>query len=133
MPQRRLVLLVAVLVGLLAVGAGLAARPQVRAGDPPRTADRTPVELRSPPAKTLRAGARRPRTVSVPAGEELQLTVTGVDAPDVVELAGLDRQEQIAPDTPAVFDLLADRPGTYPVVLVGGERRLGALRVTPAR
>jgi hypothetical protein len=50
---------------------------------------------------------------------------------DSVELDGLDRIEVIEPVTPAVFDLLAERPGTYPIRLVSADRRIGRLVITP--
>jgi hypothetical protein len=37
--------------------------------------------------------------------------------------------EDVDADTPANFELLADTPGTYPLVLLSDNRRLGTLEI----
>jgi hypothetical protein len=37
--------------------------------------------------------------------------------------------ESLEPPTPARFELLADTPGTYPLVLLNEERRIGTFEV----
>ena len=68
--------------------------------------------------------------VRVKRGDILRLDVSG-DVLDSVELDGLDRVEVIEPVTPAMFEVLAERPGTYPIRLVAADRRIGRLVITP--
>jgi len=68
--------------------------------------------------------------VRVARGDIVRLEVTG-DVLDSVELDGLDRIEVIEPVTPALFEVLAERPGTYPIRLVAADRRIGQLVITP--
>jgi hypothetical protein len=44
----------------------------------------------------------------------------------------LDDVEPIDPDSPAVFELLADEPGDYPIELLDAQRQVGTLVVRPA-
>lgn len=129
MLARRLLVLVAVLMGLTALAAGLAAPPT-------RTPVATPEPVAPTPAVTASAVVERtvhvdePTTVAVDQGDEVRLTVRG-DVLDAVELVGLDLLQPIAPATPAVFDVLADRPGSYPIRLTQAGEDVGKLRVTP--
>ncbi len=128
--SRRALVALAVVLLLLAVGAGVASRPATspRAADPPATEEVAAAEPEL--ERTLRIGAARSQTLRVQVDRQARVTVKGADAADVVELAGLDLFAQISPDLPAVFDLLPARPGTYPIVLVGTGERVGALRVS---
>ena len=122
---------VAIVMGLTALAAGLAAPPPRKARDAQEPVLGTPVKPSTPTIEeTLQLS--EPRTVAVNEGDELQLTVKG-DELDSVELVGLDQLETIAPETPAVFDLLADRAGTYDIRLLAADRSVGRLRVTPAK
>ncbi len=60
-------------------------------------------------------------------GDTVEITVDGPGI-DSVALGELS-MEDLEPDTPAVFQLLADTPGTYPLVLVNEGRQIGALEV----
>jgi len=51
------------------------------------------------------------------------------DVLDSVEL--LDEVSPIAPESPARFDIYADRPGEYPIELVDEGKRIGTLVVRP--
>lgn len=135
MAARRMLLIVAVLMGVTALSAGLAAPPERRGEAPEPTATAAPggrdggvtvVE------RTLPGRGGDPRTVAIEQGDILRLTVEAEEA-DSVELVGLDRIAAVAPGTPAMFDVLADRPGLYPVELLEAGDRLGAVRVTPDR
>jgi hypothetical protein len=95
--------------------------PAPRAATPAAVtvAFRHPVEAR-PPERPVRNGAH----VVV----RVEAAVAGN-----VEIPGLGLIQPVAPGTPAVFDVLADRSGDYEVALlaVNGERtRLGTLAVT---
>jgi hypothetical protein len=126
-----MLILLAIMMAVTALAAGLSAPPA-------RTPTATPEPSATKPASTATAAVERtidladPRTVVVNEGDLVRLTVTGDEAPDVVELVGLDLMQPIAPDSQAVFDLLADRPGRYELRLVESGRSAGALEVTPA-
>jgi hypothetical protein len=132
MLARRMLVLVAVLMGITALVAGLSAPP---ARTPAPAPESPPVAGGAAPApsplveRTLRLGHRR--TVSVAEGKVLRLTVQG-DALDVVELVGLDQLEPIAPESPAVFDIPVDDPGRYPIRLTDAGTDAGVLRVVSA-
>jgi hypothetical protein len=131
MPARRMLVLVAILMGITAIVAGLAA-PVSRTPKPePEAAPVSPGRRAAAPVEETIAVAK-PRTVAVDEGDLVQLTVTG-QVSDVVELVGLDLMAPIAPETPAVFDLHADAAGRYPVRLTAEGRDVGALRVSPGR
>ena len=67
------------------------------------------------------------KTVDAEIGDRVQIIVEG-DKPDSVALGEMS-MEDVDADTPAYFELLADTPGTYPVVLLSDNRRLGTLEV----
>lgn len=133
MPARRLLMFVAILLALTALTAGLAPPPPTgpdratRPGAPAVAATASAVVERR-----LDADRTRPATIAVEQGELLQLTVTGSE-PDGVELQGLGTLRALAPGTPVVFDVLADAPGVYPVVLLQGARTIGTVRVVTAK
>ena len=131
MVARRMLFIVAILMGITALTAGLSAPPRRPAPTPP-VASAGPAAADGAEVRRTIDAEDRARTVAVEEGDQVVLTVA-VDALDSVELVGLDRIAAVAPDTPAIFDVVADRPGLYPVELVGDGRRLGALRVTPAQ
>jgi hypothetical protein len=83
-------------------------------------------------AHRIDADHRRPRTVTVRSGDLLSLTVTAGTA-DAVELQGLSALRAVDPEAPVTFDVLADAPGDYPVVLVGAARTVGTVRVLSRR
>jgi hypothetical protein len=131
---RRFLLLVAVLMGLTALAATIAPR-QPLVAERSQRATPTPSPTPSPsaaPGGTLRAVERtisadsKPVRVAVRHGQQVQLTVTG-SALDSVSL--LDEIEPIEEDSPALFDVLADTPGEYPIQLVDSGRRIGTLVV----
>jgi hypothetical protein len=139
---RRLLLLVAVLMGLTALAASVAPRQTGDAPTPPvpgRTA--TPQPTQTP---ELAPGTAQPQDVIVEAmsaakgasasrvrarpGQTLQLTVQGAVF-DEVHIGGLDRFAAIAPEAPAYFELFLDQTGRFPVTLVDAGRRLGEIDV----
>jgi hypothetical protein len=127
---RRLLLFVVLLVGLAVVAAAVegtgSSGPSVM-----------PIEPAPPPGvqpganvqRTLDAAAPRPQLVTVQQGDHLTLTVD-VEQLDTVEISGLDQLQAASPDSPADFDILADAPGSYPIVLSDG-REIATLRVSP--
>ena len=123
----------AVLMGLTALAASLAPRePLIRDGDrragtatPTPTPSPVPAEALQPVEKTIFT-AENPTRVAVREGQTLQLTVRGSEVDSVMLL---DQIEPIEEDSPALFDILADEPGEYPIELLDAERQVGTLVV----
>jgi hypothetical protein len=127
MVARRMLTFLVLLLVVTALSAGLLAPPP-RTKSPPAV---TPVPERERTAfveHEMDAGDRRPSTVTVRSGDLLSLTVSAQSA-DAVEVEGLSALRAVAPETPVTFDVLADVPGEYPVVLVGEGRTVGTVRV----
>ncbi|HEX5619646.1 MAG TPA: hypothetical protein VFX51_14590 [Solirubrobacteraceae bacterium] len=130
---RRFLLLVAVLMGLTALAASLAPRePLIRNGDR-RTATATPSPTPAPvmaealkPVERTIFTAENPTRVVVRKGQTLELTVRGSDVDSVMLL---DEIEPIEENSPALFEILADTPGEYPIELVDADRQIGTLVV----
>jgi hypothetical protein len=130
---RRFLLLVAVLMGLTALAASLAPRdPVVREGDrrageasPTPTPSSVAGKAMQPVEKTLFT-AENPTRVAVRQGQLLTLTVRGSEVDSVMVL---DEIEPIEEDSPAVFEILADEPGEYPIQLLDADRQVGTLVV----
>jgi hypothetical protein len=133
---RRFLLIVAVLMGLTALAASIAPRePLIRDGGR-RAATPTPTPTPSPTATTPVHDVERtlvitadPGRITVRQGDLVQLTVKGIEL-DSVSL--LDQIEPIERESPALFELLADTPGKYPIELVDAGRRVGTLVVRAA-
>jgi hypothetical protein len=134
---RRLMVLMAVLLGLTALATSLAPRPQpTRRGaataTPAPTVTPTPT-VRSRPARvvarTLEADAKQPVRVHARVGDTVQLVITG-DVLDSVEVEGFDEIEQIDPDSPALIELLADgKPASHAIRLIDSGREIGQLKI----
>ena len=137
---RRLLVLMAVLLGLTALAAALAPRPTVapqRSGvsptatpAPSATANGTAASRVVTRTINVDASARRGR-VRARAGDTIRLFVRG-DVLDAVEVEGLDEIEPIEPGSPARFEFIADERGKHPIVLLDADRTIGELDVRPA-
>lgn len=81
--------------------------------------------------ETIRAGksAKRP-ILNATVGDQMSLRVTG-PRPATVELRGLGATSDLAPGTPARFNVLLLEAGSYPVTELQSGRVLGEIRVTP--
>jgi hypothetical protein len=124
-----------VLVVLLAISTLAAALAPVPEEDEQAEEERpvaTEPQRHAPAARLVRATidarTRRLETVLVQLGEQLALRVIA-RAPDQVEIAELDRVDDVSPGTPARFDLLPFRPGTHDVRLLEAARTIGRIRV----
>jgi hypothetical protein len=126
---RRLLVLVLVLMGLTLVAALLAPPPQAPVVSSTGGAE-APADGATDAVEVTVDAAEGQRDVEVSEGDVVHLEVRS-DQLDSVELRGLDLIRTVAPDTPAVFDLLADTPGDYEIVLTAADETLGTLRVTP--
>ena len=128
MLARRLMVLVLVLTGVTLVAALLAPPPREPAA-PQTGGAEAPAEIAEPVEITLDT-AEGQRDAEVSEGDIVHLIVRS-SRNDSVELRGLDLIRTVAPDTPAEFDVLADAPGDYPIVLLDAAETVGNLRVTP--
>jgi hypothetical protein len=130
---RRFLLLVAVLMGLTALAASIAPRePLIRdqgRGTVTPTPTPTPTAAASTPlhsiSRTLVISAE-PGRIVVREGDLVRLTVKGIELDSV---SVLDQIEPVERQSPALFELLADTPGQYPIELVDAGRRVGTLVV----
>jgi hypothetical protein len=68
-----------------------------------------------------------PKTVEAEVGDKVEIIVEGT-AIDSVALGDLS-MEDVEADMPARFELLADTPGSYPLVLVNEGRQIGTLEI----
>ena len=137
-----MLVLVLVLMGLTALAASVAPRPQpAGVGQSPRpapspspaaTPEAEPASLPRTVERSLSADLGAPeQRVRARVGDTISLEVTG-DVLDSVLIPGLDRMETLAPSSPAVFEILADRPGEFPITLLEAKRPIGELVVAPA-
>jgi hypothetical protein len=78
-------------------------------------------------AKLSTAPGSAGKTVDAELGDRVQIIVEDPD-PDSVAIGDFT-VEDVEADSPAHFEILADTPGTYPVVLVDENRRIGTLEV----
>jgi hypothetical protein len=128
---RRFLLLVAVLMGLTALAASVAPRePLVGDGraatpSPTPTSEPTTASNGRTIAETIET-EEDPAKVTVRKGDLVRLEVRGNEL-DSVRL--FDEIEPIDVNSPAIFELYADRPGSYPIELVEGQRQVGTLVV----
>jgi hypothetical protein len=147
MMGRRLLLLVAVLMGLTALAASIAPRntgtdePSTPPGRPGTVVAPTTTPELGPAApapadedvveeKLSAAEGASPVRVRARPGQTVKLEVRGgATLFDEVVLAGLDRVEAIAPEAPAHFEIYMDQPGRFEIRLVDADRRLGELLV----
>jgi hypothetical protein len=133
MLARRLLVLAAVLLALGAVAASLAPR-DLRGPTPAPT---VPAPATAPPiaprvgrdlALTVDASAARPATVDAMQGDHVRLTVRA-PTPDSVEIVALGKSQPVDAYSPAIFDFVADRSGSFPVTLLQSGRRVATLRI----
>jgi hypothetical protein len=138
---RRLLVLMAVLLGLTALATALAPRPTAVPQRGSATASPSPEPSASSPApgashvveQTVNANTNaRPAHVRARAGDTIRLAVRG-DVLDAVELQGLDEIEPVEPGSPARFEFLADAPGEFAIVLQSADRRVGLLEIRAAK
>ena len=126
MAARRLLILMLLVLAISTLAAGLfAPRPE-----PPPT--RTTTEPDPGAASgvegagrlieaSVKIGARRPETIRLRVGDQLELTVRSrIDGQ--VEIRRFGLVEDLGPAMPARFSLLMSEPGSFAVRLAGGRR-----------
>jgi hypothetical protein len=81
-------------------------------------------------AKLSTAPAKDPKPVEAVLGDRVEIVVEGSEGsePDSVALGDL-HTEPVEQGLPARFVMLAETPGTYPLVLVDEQRRIGTLEI----
>jgi plastocyanin len=104
----------------------------VRNGGEATATPSPPATLSDPNAfdvsETLSAApGTRPQTVQAEIGDTVEIIVEGSE-PDTVALGDLSA-EGVEPGYPARFELLADTPGTYPLILTNAGRQIGTLLI----
>ena len=135
---RRLLIIVAVLMGLTALAASVAPPPETtrrdRTGASPTPSATTPAPLTAgAPERTVTLDAATGGgRVDLTSGDLVSLRVTS-DVADTVVIDGLADDQAVDRDSPAVFDIYADVPGHYPVRLLEADRTVGELVVSAAR
>jgi hypothetical protein len=136
MAARRLIMILLVLLFVSSLAAALV--PIDRSSDSSESSTATSTTAAETPragreiVKRIDARERKPETIRMRVGDQLQLTVDG-SAPDQVEIPRLDLLEPLDLGAPARFDLLADEPGTYTIRLLEARRTIGKLVVRPPK
>jgi hypothetical protein len=76
------------------------------------------------------APSSKSKPIEAVLGDRVQIVVEGAEGsePDSVALGEL-RTEPVEEGLPAHFEMLAETPGTYPLVLVDEARRIGTLEI----
>jgi hypothetical protein len=132
MVARRLLIVLAVLVALTALAAGVAPRERLGGGQgasaPPAGAP-APTRASGRVQKTLDASAIDQRVVAR-VGQTVVLTVRSKELATISLAESGDRTAE--PDSPARFELLADVPGTYPIDRLETEQQIGTLEIRKA-
>ena len=134
---RRLLVLMAVLLGLTALATSLAPRPSVSGREsatpaPAPSAGTRPAAGAEPSRvveRTLVADpGARPGVVLARVGDTIRLMVRG-DILDSVEVEGFDEIEPVEPGSPARFELLAEEPGAHEIRLIDADRQIGRVEI----
>jgi hypothetical protein len=131
---RRMTLIVLVLLGLMVVVVTVAPpdqtvrnRASATVAPSPLAAPLTDPDAFDVSAKLSAAAGAAAKTVEAEVGDRVEITVEG-SGPDSVALGDLG-VDSVEAGSPARFELLADTPGTYPLVLLNEERRIGTLEI----
>jgi hypothetical protein len=82
--------------------------------------------------ETIDSKAKRPPTIAARVGDQLQLRVE-VGRPATLELVGIGDIEDADPVAPALFDVLLDTEGRFPIRALGSKQRVATIQVSPPR
>jgi hypothetical protein len=128
---RRMFLALALLMVLMALAVSLTPPPP---SSSPRE-DRTAVRPGSDTAQQF-VDARlfvtedsEPEIVEAEVGETIRLEIHGTDY-DGVELRGLELFSAVSPEAPAIFEILAEESGRFPILLTESDRQIGAIEIS---
>jgi hypothetical protein len=133
MAARRLLIIMLVLLGMSTLAAALApVNPDSEDTSTTTRTDRTERGERTDGQlveRTIDVRAKRPKTIRVPLGDQVSLRVRSKRF-GRVEIRGLGLFEDVAPLSPARFNVLAEEEGRHEIRLLGQKRELGALEFT---
>ena len=134
MAARRLILAMLVLLVLSTVLATLV--PVDREGVSDESSSTTSTEPESPSItagelvrRSIAADDPTPERIELERGDQLELVVTSSKLADQVEIPAFSGLENVDPDFPARFDLLALESGSFPVRLSQAERVIARIEV----
>ena len=135
MAARRLILAMLVLLVLSTVLATLVPVDRDGVGDD-TSSTTTTTEPESPAIaagelvrRSIAADDPTPERIELERGDQLELTVTSSKLADQVEIPAFSGLENVNPDFPARFDLLALETGSFPVRLSEAERVIARIEV----
>lgn len=133
---RRLFIALALLMVLMALAVALAppppepvARERATRTQPDPTAA---TASRVVEARVFITDDAEPAVVEAAVGDTVRLEVHATTY-EGVEIEQLDRFAALSPEAPATFDVLAERAGSFPIVLTESDREIGRLEVSRAR
>jgi hypothetical protein len=129
---RRLLLLLAVLMLMAALAAQISPPPE-RLQRTDRDPLPSPTATSAPVAgdvieKTIQVGGDGSAVVESSLGDTVRLTFES-DSIATVEIEGLDKIENVQPESPAIVELYTDRAGSYPIVVLESAREIARLEV----
>jgi hypothetical protein len=132
---RRLILVMLVLLVLSSILAALVPVERDRLRDDSSSSTTTtraqaPLPSGELVRRTVAAYDPTPERIKLGLGDQLELTVTSSKLADQVEIPAFGELEDVDPDFPARFDLLALEPGSFPVRLVEARRVIARIEVS---
>jgi hypothetical protein len=143
---RRAILLFAIVLGLAAIASSIA-RPPDRGGDD-KASESAPGKAKTAPSAT-KPGAKTPQPTTIefrngakPQTHELELgqpatVLVDVETPGQIDIPSLGLTEPAEPLTPAMFEVIVTRKGSYPILVQPAASdtlpsKVGTLKVVPA-
>lgn len=132
MAARRLVAVLLVLLFLSSLATALApVEPGMQTSTSSSTAPASPGSNAQGALirQSVDTSAATPPVIEATPGDQLQLRITS-RAPGTIELAGIGPTEDVGPDQPALFDVLLEGAGEFPVRFLGSERRVATIEVS---
>jgi hypothetical protein len=125
---RRLLIALAVLMALTALAAGVAPRESPLREDASPTPPAAAAEESEAPVEATLDAASEGQRVEARVGQIVRIVVKSAELHSV-ELAEMGT-ETADPDSPALFELLAETPGSYAISLLEEEKRIGVLEIS---
>jgi hypothetical protein len=131
MAARRLILAMLVLLVLSSIAAALIPVDRNRSDDSTTTATTTTTSVEGKLiTRRVSAAAKEPPKIHMRVGDELRLTVTS-PVPNMIEIQEFGELENVDPDLPAQFDLLAFDAGEFSVRLVDPPGLIATIDIAP--
>ena len=128
MLARRLLIALAVLMALTALAAGLAPRESALRGGEDTTTPAVAASPAPPPVEQVLDAQAEGQRVKAEVGQIVRITVRSDELATVsLEEAGIETAEA---DSPAIFELYADTPGSYGIDTIDPDRQIGTLEIS---